>query len=139
VDAANDFTELLVWTLADELRIEMLKFTSREPLSKDWKFRAQIVDALDSICRNVAEGFAADTHGGFAWYLRVSLRSLNELRDALRSMLLKRYDSSGAGPRIRPRPRTTPRPGQLHRLSRANAPLPAETTWRRHEDPSGNE
>ena len=91
MNAANDFTELLVWQLADALRIETLKFTQREPLSKDWKFRGQLVDAIDSICRNIAEGFAADTHGGFAWYLRVSRRSLNELRDALRSMLLKRY------------------------------------------------
>ena len=88
---SNDFFELLIWQLANELRIEVLKLTERPPLAYDWKFRGQIEDAVDSICRNIAEGYAADTHGGFAWYLRVSWRSLNELRDALQSMLLKRH------------------------------------------------
>jgi four helix bundle protein len=91
MEPANDFIELLVWQLGDELRIEVLKFTERPPLAQDWKFRRQVADAVDSVCRNIAEGFAADTHGGFAWYLRVSRRSLNELRDALQSMLLKQY------------------------------------------------
>ncbi len=45
------------------------------------------------MCRNIAEGFGADTHGQFAWYLRVSRRSLNELSDALRSALQKRYST----------------------------------------------
>ena len=56
---AKDFTELLVWDLADELRVETLKFADRSPMVSDWKFRAQVVDAADSICRNIAEGFGA--------------------------------------------------------------------------------
>ena len=51
----------------------------------------QLEDAIDSVCRNIAKGFGADTHGQFAWFLRVSRRSLNEVRDALRSALLKRH------------------------------------------------
>ncbi len=43
------------------------------------------------MCRNIAEGFGADTHAQFAWFLRVSRRSLNEVSDALRSALLKQY------------------------------------------------
>ena len=88
---ARHFSQLIVWQIADALRIEVLKLTQSGACSSNWKFRQQVEDAIDSVCRNIAEGFAADTHGQFAWFLRVSRRSLNELRDALRSALLKRY------------------------------------------------
>ena len=83
--AARDFKELLVWQIADALRVEILNVTKRPEVACLYKFRAQIEDAVDSVCRNIAEGFAADTNGQFAAYLRVSRRSLNELRDACRS------------------------------------------------------
>ena len=84
--AARHFKELLVWQIADELRVETLKLTRHPEIARRFKFRDQVEDAADSICRNVAEGFAADTHGQFAAYLRVSRRSLDELKDALRSV-----------------------------------------------------
>ena len=88
---ARDFSQLVTWQLADALRIEVVKLTQTAPCATDWKFRGQVEDAIDSVCRNIAEGFGADTHAQFAWFLRVSRRSLNEVRDALRSALLKRY------------------------------------------------
>ena len=88
---ARHFSQLVTWQLADALRVEILKLTQGTACATDWKFRQQVEDAIDSVCRNIAEGFGADTHGQFAWFLRVSRRSLNELRDALRSALLKRY------------------------------------------------
>jgi four helix bundle protein len=88
---ARDFSQLVAWQLADALRIEVVKLTQAAPCATDWKFRGQVEDAIDSVCRNIAEGFGADTHAQFAWFLRVSRRSLNEVRDALRSALLKRY------------------------------------------------
>jgi four helix bundle protein len=88
---ARHFSQLIAWQLADALRVEILKLTQGTPCATDWKFRQQLEDAIDSVCRNIAEGFGADTHGQFAWFLRISRRSLNEVRDALRSLLLKRH------------------------------------------------
>jgi four helix bundle protein len=82
---ARDVTELIVWQLADELRQESLKLTGRPKYQRNVRLREQTDDAIDSICRNIAEGFAADTHGQFAWFLRISRRSLNEVQDALLS------------------------------------------------------
>ena len=88
---ARHFSQLIAWQLADALRVAILELTHKEPFARDWKFRRQVEDASDSVCRNIAEGFGSDRHKHFAWYLRVSRSSLNELRDALRSVLLKGY------------------------------------------------
>jgi four helix bundle protein len=87
---AKQFSQLTVWQLADALRVEVLKVTRTPSCASDWKYRSQLEDAIDSVCRNIAEGFGADTHAQFAWFLR-SRRSLNEVSDALRSALLKQY------------------------------------------------
>ena len=82
---ARNFSELVVWQLADELRQQSVKLTGRPTYLRNVSLREQTDDAIDSICRNVAEGFSADTHGQFAWFLRISRRSLNEVQDALLS------------------------------------------------------
>ena len=87
---ARDFTELVVWQLADELRRELLKLTGRPAYLRNVRLREQTDDAVDSICRNAAEGFSADTHAQFAWFLRISRRSLNEVQDAILSAQQKR-------------------------------------------------
>jgi four helix bundle protein len=87
---ARHFTELTVWQLADELRRELLKLTGRPAYLRNLRLREQTDDAIDSVCRNIAEGFGADTHGQFAWFLRVSRRSLNEVQDAILSAQQKR-------------------------------------------------
>jgi four helix bundle protein len=87
---ARHFSELTVWRLADELRRELLKLTGRPAYLRSARLREQTDDAIDSVCRNIAEGFGADTHGQFAWFLRVSRRSLNEVQDAILSAQQKR-------------------------------------------------
>ena len=82
---ATHFTELIVWRLADALRQETTRLTKRPSYTRNYRLREQTDDAADSVCRNIAEGFASDTHGQFASYLRVSRRSFNELKDALMS------------------------------------------------------
>jgi four helix bundle protein len=81
---ARHYLELTVWQLADELRVETLKLTSRPAFARNAKSQMQTEDAVNSVCRNIAEGFGCETHGQFAWFLRISRRSLNELQDALR-------------------------------------------------------
>jgi four helix bundle protein len=84
-------SQLTVWRLADELRVELFKLTRRQPFNRDFKHRAQAEDAIDSVCRNIAEGFGCESHAEFARFLEISRRSLNELLDSLRSAQLKEY------------------------------------------------
>ena len=91
---ARHVSELTVWKLADELRIETLKLTSRPAFARNLKAQTQAEDAVNSICRNIAEGFGCETHGQFAWFLRISRRSLNELQDAFRGAEQKGYVTS---------------------------------------------
>jgi four helix bundle protein len=88
---ARHFTELIVWQLASELREITLNLTAGQQFSRDLKLRAQTEDAIQSACRNIAEGFGADTHREFARFLRISRRSLNELQDAFRGAILCGY------------------------------------------------
>ena len=85
VRGARHFSQLIIWQLADELRCEILKLTARPEFERHRRLREQTNDAIDSVCRNIAEGFGADTHAQFAWFLRISRRSLNEVQDALLS------------------------------------------------------
>ena len=55
------------------------------------KAQGQADDAINSVCRNIAEGFGCDTHGEFATFLGYSLRSLNEVQDAMHGARSKGY------------------------------------------------
>jgi four helix bundle protein len=87
---ARHFKELIIWQLGDQLRIELFTMTRRRPLQADLKLRSQLDDAIDSVCRNIAEGFGCGDRE-FARFLRIARRSLNEVQDELRSALLKEY------------------------------------------------
>ena len=89
---ARHFTELIVWQLADQLRIEVFQLTKRGRFPADFKLRSQLDDAADSACRNIAEGFGG-TDPEFANFLRIARRSLNEVQDGFRSAWLKGYVS----------------------------------------------
>jgi four helix bundle protein len=91
VAGARHFTELIVWKLGDEHRVEVFALTKRPRFRADFKLRSQVDDAADSVCRNVAEGFGCETHREFARFVRIGRRSLNEVQDGLRSALIKEY------------------------------------------------
>jgi four helix bundle protein len=63
---ARDFTELVCWQLARELKLLILPFAERAVVRHDFKFRAQLVDAASSATRNIAEGFGRYDHKEFA-------------------------------------------------------------------------
>ena len=92
---ARHFTELIVWQLGDQHRIEVFKLTGQTRLRADLKLRSQIDDAADSVCRNIAEGFGCQSHREFARFVRISRRSLNEVQDGLHSATLKQYFAEG--------------------------------------------
>jgi len=59
--------------------------------TRDFKAQGQADDAINSVCRNIAEGFACETHGEFATFLVYSVRSLNEVQDAMGGAAEKGY------------------------------------------------
>jgi four helix bundle protein len=88
---ARHFSDLTIWKLADELRVETFKLTSRPRFARDLKAQSQADDAANSICRNIAEGFGCESHREFARFLEISRRSINELQDIFRGAQLKGY------------------------------------------------
>lgn len=88
---AQHYRDLIVWKLADEMRVLVFKLTRRPAFDRDLKLRSQTEDAMDSVCRNIAEGFGCRSHVEFARFLEISRRSLNEVMDCLRSARLKDY------------------------------------------------
>jgi len=88
--AAKRYEDLIVWQLADQIRVLVFQLTSRESFTRDLKLHSQTEDAVNSMCRNIAEGFSCK-HKEFARFLQISRRSLDELRDSFRAAQLKRY------------------------------------------------
>ncbi|HEY1308023.1 MAG TPA: four helix bundle protein [Vicinamibacterales bacterium] len=91
---ARHYSQLRVWKLADTLRAEVFEFTARPKFARDFKAQEQADDAINSVCRNIAEGFGWGTHAEFANFLVYSRRSLNEVRDAIRGARMKGYVSA---------------------------------------------
>jgi four helix bundle protein len=92
---ARHSSQMIVWQLGDELRIEVFRLTGRSDFDRDLKARGQIDDAVNSVCRNIAEGFACESHREFARFVSISRRSLNELLDGLRGAVQHGYLSQG--------------------------------------------
>jgi four helix bundle protein len=90
VPPARRYSDLRVWKLADELRRKIFILTNRPRFARDLKAQGQLDDAINSVCRNIAEGFPCG-HVEFARFLEISRRSLNEVRDALHGASLKGY------------------------------------------------
>src|SRR5687767_13340562 len=97
---ARHYSQLVSWQLADALRVVTFKITRRAPFFTDFKHRSQAEDAIDSVCRNIAEGVGCASHTEFARYLEISRRSLNELCDSLRSAQLKGYLVTNEAPGV---------------------------------------
>ena len=90
MQGARRYQDLIVWQLADQIRVLVFKLTARECFARDFKLHSQTEDAGNSVCRNIAEGFGCK-HKEFARFLEISRRSLNELGDSFRTAQLKRY------------------------------------------------
>jgi len=110
---AKRYEDLIVWQLADRIRVLAFKLTERDCFVRDLKLHSQTEDAVNSVCRNIAEGFGCK-HKEFARFLEISRRSLNEVRDSFRTAQLKRYVTA---------PEYEPIWRLAHRLYRAYAGL----------------
>ena len=80
---AKEFTDLVAWQLADELRRLILAITSQPHIARDFKYCNQCKDAARSAASNIAEGFGRFRHREFAQFLRIAIGSLTEVSDLL--------------------------------------------------------
>ena len=87
----TDFRDLVTWQLADELRREVIAFTGKEPVSRDFKFCSQIRDATSSACRNTSEGWGRFRPAENARFLEFAHASLCEVQDGLIEAKQKKY------------------------------------------------
>ena len=85
---ARHFTELIIWQLGDQLRQQVFALTKNRPFAADFKLRSQLDDAADSVCRNIAEGFACKSDKEFARFVRIG-RLMRRLYPAIASFLRK--------------------------------------------------
>ena len=74
------FEDLEIWQEARELCKLVYEVTSREPFSKDFKFRDQMRAAGGSIMDNIAEGFGRGGNKEFVNFLSISNGSCHEVR-----------------------------------------------------------
>ena len=88
---AKRYQDLVCWQVATELKDKVLAFTARPSVAKDVRFCTSIQDAINSVTRNMAEGFERYNPGDFHRFLTYSKASLAEAKDDLRSALKQRY------------------------------------------------
>jgi four helix bundle protein len=87
----KDFRDLVAWQLADELRREVIAFTEKEPVARDFKYCNQIRDASSSACRNTSEGFGRFRPAENARFLEFARASLSEVQDGLIEAKQKKF------------------------------------------------
>jgi four helix bundle protein len=87
----TDFRDLVAWQLADELRREVIAFTEKTVVARDFKFCNQIRDASASACRNTSEGFGRFRPAENARFLEFAHASLSEVQDGLIEAREKKY------------------------------------------------
>jgi four helix bundle protein len=81
---ARRVEELICWQLADALRRLIIKHTADDTRAgKDFKFTSNFRDAIASVCRNQAEGFAKYKHRSQKPYFNTARSSLAEVKDGI--------------------------------------------------------
>ena len=90
---ARDFTELVAWQLARELKLVLAEITARPKVARDRKFCEQADDAGASAPRNIAEGFGRFDGKEFAQFLKIAVASEFETRNHILDAFDKKYIS----------------------------------------------
>ena len=89
----QNFEDLGIWQTARELASRIFMLTSKEPFSKDFRFRDQIRAAAGSVMDNIAEGFERSSRLEFINFLGIAKDSASEVRSQLYHALDQRYIS----------------------------------------------
>jgi four helix bundle protein len=86
----TDHRKMIVWQSIDELDIIVQKILANVP-KKEYKIRAQIDSASDSIGANFVEGYYSGFLSEYLRFLSYCRRSLGELQERVRRLLRKQY------------------------------------------------
>jgi four helix bundle protein len=82
---ARRHEDLICWQLADQLRQLIIRHTADGTAAgKDFRFTSNMHEAIASVCRNQAEGFAKYYHRPQRPYFRTAKSSLAEVEDCIR-------------------------------------------------------
>jgi four helix bundle protein len=93
---ARRLEDLVAYQFARELCDQVYALLARSPRAKqDLEYHEQIADSASGVARTIAEGYARKSPGDFANFLRFSLGSIEETRDALRDGVARSYFTSG--------------------------------------------
>ena len=87
----RDIREFVCWQLAEELKCQILDFTTEGPASRDFKFRDEIRECAASAPANMAEGFRYFRPAQFARFLGYAVGSLGETQDRLLDAFDRKY------------------------------------------------
>lgn len=90
----RDFTDLLVWQLARELRIQVYKLAKKFPAEDKFGLASQAQRAAVSITANIAEGFGRYSYQENIQFCRTARGSAFEVRDHLITAEDQNYISS---------------------------------------------
>ena len=91
---ARRHQDLICWQLADQLRQLIIKHTADgTSAGRDYRFTSNFRDAISSVCRNQAEGFAKYKHKPQRPYFNTARSSLKETEDGIRDGQLRGHFS----------------------------------------------
>jgi four helix bundle protein len=80
---STDFTQLIVWQKAHQVRIAFFGGTEKPPLSRMYRLVDQMQTAAQSVPGNIAEGFGRRQPKDKARFHTISKGSAAELKDQL--------------------------------------------------------
>lgn len=86
----TDHKKMIVWQSMDELDSLVQEILAKIP-RKEYKIRAQIDSASDSVGANFVEGYYSGFLPEYIRFLTYSRRSLGELQERVRRVLRKSY------------------------------------------------
>ena len=79
----RDYRDLIAWQFSNELKCEVVAFTSEGPASRDFRYRDDIRASSASAAANICEGFGRFRPLGFASFLTIAKASLKETHNHL--------------------------------------------------------
>ena len=80
---AQTFKDLIVWQLADQLRLNIIEMTSAAEVKKDFRFVSDIRGSSRSVTSNIAEGHGRFNPGEFHRFMEFASGSLEETENHL--------------------------------------------------------
>ncbi len=87
ITSVKDYTDLVTWKLARELRKQVYDLTRHWPSEEKFVLVAQLRRAAISITANIAEGFGRFTYPEHIQFYRQARGSVMEVRDHLTTAL----------------------------------------------------